>query len=337
MKRALTLLAMVSGVVLILAIAIQAAGTSPAHALRMFFEGAFGSKTQFEYTLDRSMPLLFTALGVAIALHAGLFNIGAQGQMIIGGILATFVGYAAPMPPGLHIAAILLAGAVGGAVWALPAVAIKAWRGGHEVITTIMFNYLALYLSGYLLNGPMQAVSKFAEPKTPPLLRTAWMPMLPGLDGIVSFGLVFGAVFAVLLWLWLSFTPGGYELRAVGANRDAAEANGISSRRAMLLAMCIGGALAGLGGAAIVTSVPERRLFEGFSAEYGFDGLAVALLAGGHPLGILPAAALFGGIDIGTRYLGTVTTVPRDISQVVRGMVILCVAVLAWQRHKESK
>ncbi|MEI6512507.1 MAG: ABC transporter permease [bacterium] len=336
MKRVLTILALIISATALIAVAVASTGTPPGYAFIIFVQGAFGDKAQWMQTLSLTIPLLLTGLSVAVALRAGLFNIGAEGQLLVGGLMGAWTGYAFVLPYGLHLGLVLIVGALAGAIWALPAGLIKAWRGGHEVITTIMLNYLALNLVNYLLNGPMRAVSAFNEPKTPELMRSAWMPMLSFTDNSLSLGILVGIFVAIGLWVWLFRTPNGYETRAVGANSNAAKAHGISISRTLIMTMALSGALAGLAGAVLVAGVPEHRFYRDFSPGYGFDGIAVGLLAGANPLGVIPAAVVFGAVDSGTRYMESLTSVPRDIAVVVRGLIILGVAGLTWQRKKGS-
>lgn len=297
-------------------------------------EGALGSPQAIAGTLVRATPYIFTGLAVAVAFKCGLFNIGAEGQLALGALAAAWVGYAVHLPAILHIPLAILAGIAGGFVWgAVPGI-LKARTGAHEVITTIMMNYLALQIVQVLLSGALKDPRTVAA-QTPALDRSAWLPMLIPMLQLHS-GVLLAVVVAIALWWFLGRTVWGFELRTVGVNAAAARYAGMPVRRSIILAMALSGGLAGLAGAVEVTGValdvtrvtPDgtRYFGLGFSSGYGFDAIAVALLGRGNPFGVVAAALLFGGLRAGATRMQFTTQVPGEIISVIQGLILLFVA-----------
>ena len=292
--------------------------------------GAFGTPQAIATTLIKATPYIFAGLAVALAFKCGLFNIGAEGQIALGALCSAFVGYSLQgVPIWIHLPLTLSAGIVGGAFWgALPG-ALKAFTGAHEVITTIMFNYLALQFVQLMLSGPMKDKNPaIVVSQTPKLPQSAWLPMLVPNLGLHS-GVILGLITAVLIWFFLWKTTWGFEIRTVGANPNAARYAGISVARNIILAMAISGGLGGLGGAVEVTGVDlqgTRYLALGFSSGYGFDAIAVALLGRSHPAGVVAAALLFGALRAGTRQMQSASEIPGDIISVIQALILLFVA-----------
>ncbi len=293
-------------------------------------KGAVGSPQAIATTLIKATPYIFAGLAVALAFKCGLFNIGAEGQIALGALCSAFVGYSLHgLPIWIHLPLVLSAGVAGGAFWgALPG-ALKAFTGAHEVITTIMFNYLALQFVQLMLSGPMKDKSpSIVVSQTPKLPQSAWLPMLAPNLGLHS-GVILALLVAALVWFFLWKTTWGFEIRTVGANPNAARYAGISVARNIILAMAISGGLAGLGGAVEVTGVDlqgTRYLALGFSSGYGFDAIAVALLGRSHPAGVVAAALLFGALRAGTRQMQSASEVPGDIISVIQGLILLFIA-----------
>ncbi len=303
------------------AIFIAAIGEKPLEIYAMLFREAFGTGYGLGQTLFRATPLLFTGLAVALAFRAGLFNIGVEGQMYLGGFAAALVGAYVPLPGALAmIAAVLAAGLVGGAWGALPGV-LKARFGAHEVINTIMLNFIAFSLVSWAGHSVFQT----ATVRTREIGAGAWLPRLDTLFAAlrgapVNASLVLGLVLAAIVALLLFRTRLGYELRAVGLNAPAAEYGGVSIGRTQALAMAISGALAGLGGTNFVLGY--KHYFElGFTGGAGFIGIAVALLGRNHPAGVLVAALFFGALSYGGLVVNQ--RVPRELVEVLEALVIL--------------
>jgi simple sugar transport system permease protein len=282
-------------------------------------------------TLMEATPLIFTGLAVAVGFRCGLFNIGAEGQLYVGAAAATFVGFAVTgLPWFIHLPLAVTAGFLGGAAWGFIPGWLKARTGAHEVIVTIMLNYTAFLFIGFLLNlpgyqreGRSDPISKIAE-------STAWFPAL--VDGLrVNWAIVLALVAAFVV-SWILFrTTKGFELRAVGFNPAAARYAGMSIAGSTILAMMLSGGLAGLAGTGVVLGV-TRSLSGGISPGYGFDGIALALMAGSRPRGIIFAALLFGALRAGSTPMQSQTGIPIDLVVVIQALVIMFVAAPALVR-----
>jgi ABC-type uncharacterized transport system permease subunit len=295
--------------------------------LKILFVSAFGSRYDFGMTLFYSTPLVLTGLAVAIPLQAGLFNIGAEGQLAVGALAAAAVGVILPHAP-WPLAPLLaaLAAFSMGAVWGAIPGYLRAKRGSHEVINTIMLNFVAAGLTSwvtlYLLKNPSSQNPETAHVGAGYLIdRLAWFD-----DAPVSWGLLVAPIVVGLIWVLLSKTVLGYEIRAVGQSEKAARAGGVSSSKIQIFSMALAGGIAGL--VAIPEVLTHSGNFKlGFSPDYGFIGIAVALLARGRPLGVLAAALLFGALHKGTGSLDLETDhVTRDLSLIIQALVILSVA-----------
>ncbi|WP_426976499.1 ABC transporter permease [Pseudarthrobacter sp. O4] len=287
--------------------------------------GVAGQFAPLMETLTISTPLITAGLGVALAFRAGLFNIGAQGQIIMAGILASWVGFALHLPLGLHLLLVLLAGIVGGAVWGGLVGFLKARTGAHEVILTIMFNYIALYFLRYLLNTPAFQRPGESNPISPILDPSAVYPQIFGSQYRLHLGFVLAIAATFLVWWILNRSTIGFEFRAVGANPKAALTAGINVPRATILVMAIAGALAGMSGVAQVAGT-EKVLTDGVAATYGFDAITVALLGRSTPWGTFAAGLLFGAFRAGAVQMQIQTGTPIDIVLVVQSLIVLFIA-----------
>ncbi len=317
------------GAIGVLVLAVWAAGVSPAEAGAKLISGSLGSKGAVSGTLREFTPLLIAGLAVFLALKAGLFNIGVEGQFLLGAIVAAFLALRFPGPGGLVLA--MLGGSLAGALWALPAGLIKAYRGGHEVITTIMLNYVAGFLTTGLVAGPLKDPAQ--ESTTTARLETSSMlPFLiesPPLR--VSLGLLFGLLLLVALGFWIKRTIAGFELCLVGANARAATLAGVDSARTVVRAMAFSGAIAGLAGAIQVVAY-EGRFYAGFSSGYGFDALGVALLAAGSAVLLVPSALVFAVLAKGGTSI-QIMGVPKGITTIVLGLLILVFAAVRYRKE----
>ena len=303
------------------------AGENPVHVFSILVRSAFGSTYDISMTLFYATPLIFTGLSVAVAFNCGLFNIGAEGQLVFGALAAAAVGGVFPNCPWPF--APLLAGFAAftaGAVWGVIPGWLRARRGAHEVITTIMFNFIAAGLASwvtlYLLKNP--------DSQNPETLTIGSGYFLHHFgfagDAPLTSAFVLALIVVVVAWFFLSRTVIGFEIRSVGENENAARAAGVSAARARIIAMALAGGMAGLVGVGEVLGNAGRfRL--GFSPEYGFIGIAVALLARNKPIGIVAAAILFGALHKGTADLDLETeNVTRDLSMILQALVILSVS-----------
>jgi simple sugar transport system permease protein len=279
-------------------------------------------------SLVSATPYIFAGLAVAVGFRCGLFNIGVEGQLFIGAIFAVWVGYTFKgLPAIIHVPLALAAGALGGALWALPAAILKAKVGAHEVINTIMLNYIAFRLSEWLLNGPMMRPGT-ANPVSPNIEASAHLYRFFSDPIRFHLGFFIALAVAVFIWWFLFRTTLGFELRTVGTNPNAARYAGMSIARNYLIAFGLSGALAGLAGANEVLGV-NHNLASAFSSGYGFDSIALALLGKSHPLGVVLAALLFGTLRSGGTRMQNVAQIPVDIIGIIQALVIAFIAAPA--------
>jgi simple sugar transport system permease protein len=318
------------------AIAVLLSGADPFAAFGALFQGAFLNRNSVPETLIATVPYIFLGLAVAIGFRGGLFNIGAEGQFYLGAVFGVYVGYRLHgLPAPVHITLALAAGMLGGLLWAAVPGILKARFGAHEVITTIMLNYVAFLLTDWLINnkGPMADPTATA-PKTPFIDPSAQLPvLLPG--SRLHVGLILALLAVPLVWFLIERTTIGFRIRAVGLNATAARAAGISVGWTLVMVMCISGALAGLAGADEILGV-SHYMPPQFSTGYGFDSIAVALLARGNPWAILPAAFLFGSMRSGAGFMQLETQVSADLISIVQATVIMFVAaplLVRWIFH----
>jgi simple sugar transport system permease protein len=291
-------------------------------------------------SLAKATPLLFAGLSVAIGLRGGLFNIGAQGQLALGALTAALVGTlghptagaageaAGGWSPWLHIPLTLLAGAAAGALCgAIPGL-LKARRGVHEVISTIMFNYIVANLAAYLVTHELKDPNpKNMAPQTAPMVPSAWLPPLAFAPGSsLTAGLLLALVMAAAYAFLIHRMALGYQIRAVGTGYDAARAAGIPVARTVVITMALSGALAGLAGAVEVMGI-HHRFVQGVAANYGFDGIAVALLGNLNGGGVVLSGLFFGMLANGALGMQAMTDVPDSIAVIVQAVVILLVGV----------
>jgi simple sugar transport system permease protein len=280
-------------------------------------------------TLSYATPLIFTGLCVALAFRGGLFNIGAQGQAIIGVVFAGLAGFLLPLPPVIHLLVALLAGAVGGMIWGFIPGILKARTGAHEVITTIMLNYVAFLFLGWLLlqNGirdpeRSDAISKVVE-------SDAKLPRLLGSNLRVDAGIILAVLVAWGAAWMLRTSTFGFELRAVGANPDAARTAGMSVARTTVVVMALAGALAGLGGSSMVLGSQANALTGSVVGNIGFDGILVALLGRVKPWGVVLAALLFGALRAGGNRMQAYSNISLELVFVLQALIVLFVAAPA--------
>ena len=328
-------------------------GYDPIAAYAALFKGALGGPKQIGETILRATPLIFTGLAVGYGFRAGLFNIGAEGQLFMGGLAAAYLGVKlAELPWAVAVPVLLIASALAGAAWAFIPAILKARIGAHEVITTMMFSYIARYLVSWLVAGPLKAPGQTPQtaqlgtsgqlPRIQSLFSASTLEAFPFLGlGRAHLGILLALLAAVAVWLILKYTTLGYENRAVGFNPWASETAGISVQWTTVKALCISGALAGLAGAVEVMGL-HQRIFDQFSSGVGFTGIAVALLAKNHPIGVIAAALLFGALSAGSGTMQLEAGVPQKIILIIQALVIFFVAaeqIVLWfiqRRQKEA-
>jgi general nucleoside transport system permease protein len=311
----------------LLTLGLEAAGYDAPSALAALWSGAFGSWYAFtSATLVRSVPLILIGLGIAIAFRAGAFNIGAEGQFYAGAIAATWVGlHVAGRPAPLAMAALLLAAALAGAAWVAIPVWLKLRFGVIEVISTLLLNFVAESLVSLVVQGPLQERSHI-YPQSDSIAASARLPLLAGTR--LHAGFLLALLAAVVLWFLFTRTLWGFRLRAVGIGPRAAEVSGgVDSQKMGAVALFLSAAMAGLGGGVEVSGV-SHALFQNLSPGYGFTGIAVALLGGLHPIGVVLAGILFGALEAGAGAMQREAGVPAVAVYVVEAVIII-VALLA--------
>jgi simple sugar transport system permease protein len=306
-------------------VAVYASGASPLDAYVALFQGAFTNTNALAETLVTTTPYILLGLALAVGFRAGLFNIGGQGQIAMGGLFGAFVAYQLHGLPAIpHVLLALLVGALAGFVYGAVPGFLKARTGAHEVITTIMLNYVAALFVDLMVNhGPMSDPRR-ALPETPPVDPATQLPLLVP-DSRLHVGLLLALLAVPVIWFLVERTTTGFRLRAVGFNASAARAAGISVGRTMVLVMGISGGLAGLAGVIQVLGV-DGVMTPAMLANYGFDAIAVALLARSNPWAVLPAALLFGALRSGSSFMQLETQVSADLISIVQAAVIVFVA-----------
>ncbi|WP_062379929.1 ABC transporter permease [Demequina pelophila] len=279
----------------------------------------------FTQTLTMATPLIFAGLGLGIGFRAGMFNIGAQGQLLIGATVGAYIGFTWDLPWGLHLLVAILGCLVGGAFWGFIPGILKARTGAHEVIVTIMLNYVALNLVAWLLTFDAFQREGSNNPISPIVAETAQYPKILGSQFNLHLGFLFALACAFGVWWLMERSTLGFELRAVGANANAARTAGMNVTRATVLVMVIAGALAGLAGSAQVLGT-EKVLTTATAGSLGFDAITVALLGRSRPLGTVLAAILFGGLRASGPTLQVQAGLPVDIVFVIQALIVLFIA-----------
>ncbi len=317
------------------AVAVLIAGRSPGTFLAAYANGAFGNSTSVATSLVKTTPLILTGLSVAVAFRCGLFNIGSEGQLYVGGIAAAFVGAAlGGLPRLLHVPLVLLAGAACGGIWGLLPGWLKARRGVHEVVSTMMMNYIGIHLAGFLVHGPLGA-GELASIQTAAISPSARLPVIWGAPAMdLSCGILIALVLCGSVYVLLTRTSLGYEIRAVGSNSLAAQSAGISLGRLYPIVMAICGGLSGLAGALQVAGF-YHTFYVAFSPGYGFDGIAVALLVGNQALAVPFAALLFGSFRTAGNLLQH-SGISPNIIYVLQAVVIAFVGLRVFLRTRRG-
>jgi ABC-type uncharacterized transport system permease subunit len=313
---------------------ISAAWHSVANAYVALFQGSIVDTSAPTFvravkpiteTMTVSVPLILAGLGLGIGFRAGMFNIGAQGQIILGGVVGGYIGFTFNLPVGLHVLLAALGAAIGGGLWAGIAGFLKARTGANEVIVTIMLNNIALYLVGYLLTTSAFQRPGSNNPISPPIKASALYPRLLGDQFRLHAGFLVAIAAAVAVWWLMDRSTIGFRFRAVGANSKAARTAGISVNMNYIWVMVVAGALAGLAGSAQVLGT-EKVLTAGVAASFGFDAITVALLGRSKPLGTFLAGLLFGALRAGGFAMQARTGTPIDIVLVVQSLIVLFIA-----------
>lgn len=329
------ILALLIGTVVLLFMRVN-----PIQAYGAMLNGAFGDISGFTETLVKATPLLLVGLGVTIAFRGGVINIGGEGQVIVGALAATAfsIGFSS-LPKVVLLPLSLICGVLAGAIWGgIPGI-LKSRMGVNEILSTVMMNAIALQLSNFLLRGPMIDPEEIERgtllAQSALLPRTVWLTRLVDRTLLHS-GMIIAVVLAILVYIFLWRTTIGYRIRAVGQNPEASRYAGIRVPFYQALSLVLGGAFAGLAGAVEVMGV-HRRMLEGLSGGYGFSGIVAALFGQLHPLGVIPASVLFGGLLVGGNKMQRAVQVPAALITALLGLVVLFVissSILARRRAR---
>lgn len=330
---------LVGGIILVLS------GINPLEAYKVLILGAFGKPKFISWTLVEAVPIILTGIAVAFAFNTGVFNIGAEGQYIVGSLAAVTVGVVFKLPPIIHIPLAILAAFVAGGIWGGLVGLFKAKRGVNEVISSIMLNWIAFYLSNYMLTKaflrkPDSNYSFNIEPTASIRILGEWKISEAGraflkdheiLKGLlnppVHWGILIAILVAIVAWYILNKTTIGFELKAVGFNKFAAEYGGIDISKNLITSMAISGAIAGLAGGINVLGVSQNIGLLAAQQGYGFNGIAVSLIAGNNPLGCIPSGILFAGLNYGGGKLNSQLDTPSEIINIIIGIIVLFIAM----------
>ena len=331
------------------AVVLTIAGYSPLAAYREMILGGFSKPKYMVQVIIRATPLIFTGLSISFAFKTGMFNIGAEGQAIMGMVTAAVAGYCIELPPVIHFIAVALAAIVVAGLWGALVGVLKAKFGIHEVISGIMLNWIALYFNNFMISMPW--LKKPEAEASYEVLESSWLVVLNSwktsdagrewlLDGThpvlsdvlirtdLNYGIFLAIAAAALVWFLLTRTTKGYEMRAVGSGADAARFAGINVNKNLILSLAIAGALAGLAGAVVITgTMPHRISVLTAQPGYGFDGISVALMANTSPFGVIASALLFAGLQYGGSSIQAELGAPSEIINIVIGTIIFFIAM----------
>ncbi|MDO4261758.1 MAG: ABC transporter permease [Eubacteriales bacterium] len=305
------------------------AGISPAVAYGKLASSVFGRPKYLVWTLIYASPLIFTGLSVAFSFRTGVFNIGAEGQFVVGGLTACVLGILLDLPAGLHAVVCLAAAAAAGMVWSLVVGLLKVKKGIHEVLSFIMFNWIAFYLSNYVVN--LEAIHRESSEATKDVAESARILLPEGLRAALdctaaNWGIVLAIAAAVIIWVIIEKTTLGYKLKAVGFNSQGALYGGINADRSVLTALGISGALSGLGGAVQVLGMSGRLSQFAGQEGYGFEGITVALIGSSNPIGCIFSGLFYGAMKYGGSKLSIVKA-PSEVVDIIMGCVVLVIAI----------
>lgn len=312
------------------AVLLAVAGINPGVAYGKLLNGVFGQVKYVTWSVVYAAPLILTGLSVAFSFRTGVFNIGAEGQFVVGSIAACVVGIVFHLPAPLHIFLCIVAAVAAGALWGVIVGFLKVKRGINEVLSYIMFNWIAFYLSNYIVNlkairrvgggEASQDVADTARILAPEFVKTATRCTA------ANWGIVIAVAVAILVWFIISKTTLGYQLRAVGFSKSAAEYGGINTNKMFLTAMAISGALAGLGGAVQTLGMAGRVSQFASQEQYGFQGITVALIGSSHPVGCIFAGLFYGAMKYGGGKLSLVNA-PAEVVDIIMGIIIFFIAI----------
>ncbi|GLC87333.1 ABC transporter permease [Lysinibacillus piscis] len=307
------------------ALVMLVSGYDPVEGYSALWTGIFGDSYTIGNTIRQITPYILAGLAVAFAFRTGLFNIGVEGQLIIGWLAAAWVGYAIELPKVIHIPLALIAAAAAGAFWAFIAGFLKAKFKVHEVIVTIMLNYTALYIANAIIRNLTDGGFKTERIHESASLRSDFLRDITD-NSSLHYGIIIALLMVALMWFILEKTTRGYELKAVGFNQNAADYAGMSVNKNIILAMTISGMFAGLGGAMEALGTFQNASIKAGFTGIGFDGIAVALLGANTPLGVIFGASLFGSLKYGSLNMPNAAGIPEEIVSIIIALIIFFVA-----------
>ncbi len=324
-----TLIAIVTGFV-VGAVLLAIIGISPAAAYGRLAEGIFGKPKYIFWSIVYASPLILTGLSVAFSFKTGVFNIGAEGQFVVGSLAAVIVGTSLDLPPIIHPIVCAVAAMAAGALWGILVAVLKVKKGINEVLSYIMFNWIAYYLSNYMVNteflhneGNAEATKDIMESAS--IVMPDFITKLTGCKN-TNWGIIIAIAAAVVIWFIISKTTLGFQLRAVGFNKSAAEYGGINSDAAVMKAMAISGAMAGLGGMVQLTGMSNRISQFAGQEGFGFEGITVALIASSNPIGCVFSGIFYGMMKYGGTKL-TLINAPSEVIDIIMGVIVLFIAI----------
>ena len=315
-------------------------GISPIAAYGRLIEGIFGKPKYLAWSIVYASPLILTGLSVAFSFKTGVFNIGAEGQFVVGSLAAVVVGSCLNLPPVIHVIACALAAMLAGALWGTFVAILKVKKGINEVLSYIMFNWIAYYLSNYMVNtewlhneGNAEATKDIKA--TASIICPDFITKLTDCKN-TNWGIVIAVVAAIVIWFIISKTTLGFQLRAVGFNKNAAEYGGINSNAAVMKAMAISGAMAGLGGMVQLCGMGSRISQFAGQEGFGFEGITVALIASSNPIGCIFSGLFYGMMKYGGTKL-TLIKAPSEVIDIIMGVIVLFIAISHVFRHLLNK
>lgn len=317
----------------LLLLAIQ---KNPMQVYYHLFQGAFGSISALINTINKAVPICFCAFAISISQKCGTFNIGVEGQLLVGAMICTLTGiYLKGLPTPLHILTCVLAGMLGGMLWTLIPTLLLVNRGADLLVIHLLLNSVADFILEYFVLDAF-ASSNALVPTTESILDTAKLPYLISKPNKLSIAIIFAVACAIILHFYYKKTASGYEMQAVGLNKEAAATAGIPVKKYIFIALLTGGALAGIGGGLEILG-NHHRLYTGFSPGYGYDGIPVAMLSGGNPFIIIIGSILFGALRAGSVNMRAMSGVSDEIVSVIQGLLILMVASQYFIRYLLNK
>jgi simple sugar transport system permease protein len=338
LEQAAPFIGFIASMIVLLAIVIGMR-ENPGKAIQSIYKFSMSNAAKLAAVLSISIPYYLSGLSIAIAFRAGVFNIGNEGQYFFGGFIGAMAGIYLHLPPAIHIPVVVIAAMVGGAFWALIPAVLKATRGVHEVITTIMFNNIGIALVNYLVNGPLSGMKKGVslEPQTKKILATAVFGKLNGFFRSIGwkvpdyvyldYSLVVALIMGVLVWFLLFRTRQGFEIRAVGTSIDVSRYSGIKVNRVQIGAFLLSGAIAGLIGLQEIFAIRGFYTYN-IASGLGFDGIAISLIAKNHPVGVVFSSLLFAFLKQAGYGLQLSTKVPNSVTYAIQGLMILFIVAI---------